>query len=256
MNSLLRSRIFFAVFASLAVASFSQANPKPTFSSDIAPILFAHCSSCHRPGEAAPFPLTTFEETTKRAKLIEKVIKTGYMPPWQPVKGHGEFLHDPSLTQAQIQTISAWVASGTPHGDPAKTPPFPDFPSGWQLGQPDLVVSMDEAFEIPADGPDIYRNFVLPLDLPEDKWVRAVEIRPTARTVLHHTLFFLDDSGTARELDAQDPGPGFRKMGFPRSGSLGGWAVGGAPKFFAFRFGHAFATRGRSGDFKSFPSLG
>ena len=107
-------------------------------------------------------------------------------------------------------------------------PAIPEFPSGWKHGEPDLVLEMEEAFEIPADGPDIYRNFVLPVDLPEDTWITAIEVRPSARSVVHHVLFFHDASGTARRLDAADPVPGFQGMGL-RMGRLGGWAVGGSP---------------------------
>ena len=91
---------------------------------------------------------------------------------------------------------------------------------------------MTEPYTVPADGPDIYRNFVIPLNLSEDKWVRAIEFRPGVRTVVHHSLFFVDDTGSARKADAADPGPGFRRMSLAlrRSGGLGGWAVGGSPR--------------------------
>lgn len=103
-------------------------------------------------------------------------------------------------------------------------------PGRWQLGEPDLVVSMKVAYQVPADGADIYRNFVIPLNLPEDKWVKAIELRPSARSVLHHSLYFLDDSGTARKLDGRDGKAGFSGMAFRRSGSLGGYVPGVMPK--------------------------
>jgi hypothetical protein len=114
-------------------------------------------------------------------------------------------------------------------GNPAKTPKLPTYPGGWSLGEPDMVVSMTEGFTVPADGPDIYRNFVIPLDLPEDKWVTGIEIRPSARQVVHHCLYYLDDTGQARKSDGQDGKPGF-KRDFRYSGRLGGWAVGGTPR--------------------------
>src|SRR5262249_22205228 len=123
-----------------------------------------------------------------------------------------------------------WSETAMAEGDPAKLPKLPEFPEGWQLGKPDLVVRMDRSFAVPADGPDVYRNFVLPLNLPEDKWVTAVEVRPSARKVVHHVLFFLERSGTARKLDGQDGQTGFRGMGFRRTGGLGGWAVGATPR--------------------------
>ena len=117
-------------------------------------------------------------------------------------------------------------------GDPSKLPALPKFTEGWQLGVPDLVVSMEKGYTLYADGPDIYRNFVIPLNLDEDKWIQAIEFRPGKRSVVHHSLFYYDTSGQAREQDAADPIPGYKSMGgAQREGSsIGGWAVGGIPK--------------------------
>ena len=208
----------------------SEKPAKVTFNEHIAPIVFQSCTECHRPGEPAPFTLATYKDVRKRAKMIRKVTKSRFMPPWHPVPGHGDFADSPRLTEKQIALIDQWVESGMEEGPKDKLPKPPKFTKGWRLGKPDLVVSMDEAFEVPADGPDIYRNFALKLDLDEDKWVTAVEMRPAARSVVHHVLFFLDDSGTARRRDGSDGRPGFKGMGFQISGSLGGWAVGGTPR--------------------------
>ncbi len=148
------------------------------------------------------------------------------------------------LTEEQIGDIGQWVDDGMPEGDRAKLPPLPEFTAGWHLGKPDLIVTMPKAFAIPASGPDIYRNFVVPTNLPEDKWVRAVEFHPGTRTVVHHTLFSYDSTGSLRKKDGADGQPGFGGMGagaprggagsakpgaMPTSGSLGGWAVGATP---------------------------
>jgi hypothetical protein len=202
----------------------------PTFSRDVAPIIWQHCSACHRPGEAAPFPLTNYEEVQKRARLIRDVTEDHTMPPWHAKPGSGEFRNARILSAEEIRTFADWVEAGAPEGDPAETPPFPDFPDGWQLGEPDLVLTMDAPFEVRADGRDIYRYFVLPLALPEDKWVTAIEVRPSARDVVHHILFILDNRGEARKLDARDQEAGFRGRGFESTGELGGWAVGTAPQ--------------------------
>lgn len=215
--------------AAPSVAAVSEA---PTFAKDVAPILFDNCVSCHRPNEVAPFTLTTYDDARKRAKTIAKVTEDRFMPPWKAVEGHGEFVGARRLKEDQIKTLRAWADAGAPEGDAKLTPPLPKFPEGWQLGEPDLIVSMPETFTIPAEGRDVYRCFVLPLNVDEDKYVQAVEFRPGNRKVVHHALFFLDTTGTARELDAKESGPGYTRMGGPGflpTGALGGWAPGYMP---------------------------
>lgn len=201
-----------------------------TYHRDIAPIVYQHCTSCHREGESAPFPLTNYEEVSRKALTINRVVNDRYMPPWHANTEVTKFLDVRRLEAEQITLIDRWVAAGKPEGDPAEAPAFPSFTKGWQLGEPDLVVKMAAPYEVPADGPDIYRNFVLPLDLPEDKWVKAIELRPSARSVVHHSLYFLDDSGTARKLDGKDGKPGFSGMSFRQSGALGGYVPGVSPR--------------------------
>jgi mono/diheme cytochrome c family protein len=215
------------LFASLAA---NDAHAQPTYSEHIAPILHQNCASCHRPGEAAPFSLLTFDDARRRAKTINRVVGERFMPPWKPVPGHGDFQGERRLSEEQIALIDAWVTAGAPEGDPSLAPEPPEFVVGWQLGEPDLVLEMEEAAEIPAEGRDIYRYFALPMNLKEDKWVRAIEVRPSARSVVHHALFFLDTSGRAVKMQNEDTkAPGFNGRGFNRGKSLGGWAVGGMP---------------------------
>ena len=220
------------VLAAPAAASTSEpaSDAAPTFAEDIAPIIFQNCSSCHRPGEAAPFPLLDYADVKKRGRMIQLVTQTRYMPPWKPEPGFGHFRDSRYLETEDVELIRRWVETGMEQGDPKKTPSLPEFEDGWQLGKPDLVVTMDAPYEVAPDGPDIYRNFVLPLPLEEDEWVTAVEVRPSARSVVHHVLFFLDDSGAARKYDERDPGPGFDGLVFDGTGNLGGWAVGGVPR--------------------------
>ena len=200
-----------------------------TFAEHIAPLLFDNCTSCHRPGQVAPFTLLNYADARKHAKTMLRVMEDQYMPPWQPEPGHGELRNGRRLNEAHIALFSNWVMAGTPEGDAKKTPALPKFPEGWQLGKPDLEVTMDRAFNVPADGPDIYQNFVIPLNLTEDKWVNAVEFRATAPVVMHHVLYFLDDSGRARAKAPTEGQPGFPGMAFRPTGMLGGWAVGGTP---------------------------
>jgi hypothetical protein len=205
----------------------------PTFSKDVAPILYSNCVSCHRTGEVAPFTLTSYEDAHKRAKTIAKVTEQRFMPPWKAEKGHGEFLGERRLTDDQIKTLRVWADGGAPEGDPKETPALPKFAEGWQLGQPDMIVEMPETYTLRAEGRDVYRCFVLPLNLKEDQYVEAVEFRPGNRKVVHHALFFLDTTGKARELDADDEGVGYSMMGgvgFVPTGGLGGWAPGYTPR--------------------------
>lgn len=235
--SLLNRLITLALFApTVAPIAALAGNVKSlpdnvTFSEHVAPILFQNCSRCHRPGEAAPFSLLNYQDARKRAKQIVEATETRFMPPWHAEHGYIEYSNERRLTDEQIAILGAWKQQGLKEGDPKKTPELPKFTDGWQLGKPDIVLTMPEPFEVAAEGRDIYWNFVLPLNLPTDKWVRAIEFRPKARSVVHHSLYYLDTSGDARKFDARDPKPGYN--GMARSNrqfqSLGGWAVGGEP---------------------------
>jgi hypothetical protein len=228
------------VAASLLV--YPQQTRPVTFSEAIAPIVYDNCVTCHRPGEAAPFALISYEDVRKRGQLIAAVTKSRYMPPWHAEHGFGEFKTERRLTDEQIALIGRWVNGGMPQGDPAKMPKLPQFTEGWHLGKPDLILEMPVAFDVPPDGPDIYRNFVVPTNLTSDRWVRAVEFRPSARRVVHHVLYGYDASGSVRKLDGQDGKPGYTaSMGgnftnTANSASLGGWAVGNMPEFFPEEF--------------------
>ena len=191
-----------------------------TFSEHVAPIIFANCTSCHRPGEAAPFPLTSFAETRPMARRIAAVTEARIMPPWKAAPTDYAFGNARGLSDAQIAVLQRWVADGMLEGDRSKLPALPKFTEGWQLGQPSLVVKMPEPFEVPATGPDVYRSFVVPLNLDKDTWVKAVDFRPSATSVVHHSLFFLDATGSARERDERDPLPGF-------AGGMGGGRIQG-----------------------------
>jgi hypothetical protein len=205
---------------------------KVTYAEQIAPLVYGHCSMCHRPGTAAPFSLLSYNDVRKHARTMLRAMSTHFMPPWQPAPGWGEFVGARSLSDEQIGLFKSWVDNGMPEGDPQKTPKAPEFSGGWQMGKPDQVFTMDKDFVVPADGPDIYQNFVIPLNLKENKWVTGIEFQASSPAVVHHVLYFLDNSGRGRKLQAKHsaPGkPGFPGMGFAPTGSLGGWAVGDIP---------------------------
>lgn len=224
--------------AVLLIPTLAAADELPdtvTFAEHVAPIVFGNCADCHRPGQVAPFSLLSYADTKSHAKTALREMKRHNMPPWQPAAGHGEFQGERRLTDTQIALFEKWVKGGMAEGDAAKMPPAPKFADGWRLGKPDLIVTMPRPFDVPAGGPDIYQNFVLPLDLPEDRWVTAVDFQSSAPTVVHHVLYFLDDGGRGRAAEKKagdgkkDAPPGFPGMGFRPSGSLGGWAVGARP---------------------------
>jgi tetratricopeptide (TPR) repeat protein len=205
-----------------------------TFNRHVAPILHAHCAACHRPGESAPFSLLTYDDARQRARLIATVTAARVMPPWQPAGDAGTFAGERRLTPDQIDTLRQWADSGAVEGDPSDRRQPPAFRTDWQLGTPDLVVAMSEPFVVPADGADVFRNFVLPLPLSERRHVRAVEFRPGNARVLHHARLLLDDTGEIRHRDATEPGPGFGGMDAPGArfpdGHFLGWAPGRMPR--------------------------
>lgn len=189
-----------------------------TFNEHVAPIVFANCTSCHRPGEAAPFPLTTFSETRPMARRIAAVTEARIMPPWKATPTDYPFGNARGLTDQQIAVLQRWVADGMLEGDRSKLPTLPKFTEGWQLGQPSLVVTMPDAFEVPATGPDVYRSFVVPLNLETDTWGIQGRVGRAGR------------AGPSTALRAGGAGPdndAIQQIGRAAGGGLGGWALGG-----------------------------
>jgi hypothetical protein len=226
-------RILLALtLAALVTGSGAVSCAAVTFNHDIAPVIYRNCTYCHRPGEAAPFSLLCYRDAEKKGKTIAKVTSAHIMPPWKAEAASYAYRDERRLTDEQIALIQTWVKEGMPEGDPAEKPEPPKFASGWQLGEPDLVVEMPSAYHVPADGPDIYRNIAVATGLAEDKWMTAIDMRPSARAVVHHVLYFADPSGHSHERQqGQEPGFGGMRAG-NATVHLGGWAVGGQPAFF------------------------
>jgi hypothetical protein len=216
-----------AALVLLATLGATQEAKPLTFTKDVAPVVFAHCSGCHRGGEVAPFVLMEYEDVRKRAKQIVETVEARRMPPWKPVEGHGDFVGERRLKPAEIGTLKKWVEEGAVEGDPKDLPAPPKFADRWAHGEPDLVVQMPEAAKVPAEGRDIYRAFAIPLNLTEDKYIRAVQYRASNPKVVHHSLIFLDRTGEARKRDEADPEPGFKGQGLSFGDTIGGWTPGG-----------------------------
>ena len=175
----------------LAVTSAWAAPATPTFSKNVASILYSHCVECHRPGEAAPMAFTSYAEVRPWAKAIKEAVLTHAMPPWLADPHFGSFRNDRRLSEEAIRTIVAWVDAGAPEGNAKETPPLPRFETGWRIGKPDAVFDMGTDFEVPADGVVAYKYFTVPTNFTEDRWVEAAEIRPGQRSTVHHVLAFI-----------------------------------------------------------------
>jgi tetratricopeptide (TPR) repeat protein len=215
-----------------------------TFSRNVAPIIFDRCVMCHHEGGSAPFSLDSYAAVRQHAKQIALVTKSRFMPPWKAEPGYGgDFVGQHPLTADEIATIERWVDQGAVEGDRRDLPSPPRWTEGWQLGQPDLVVTLSEAYTLPPGGTDVFRIFVIPLPLDAARYVTGVEFRPGNARVVHHANIRIDRTPTSRQLDEQDPAPGYDGL-MPRTaeypdGHFLGWTPGQIapllPKHLAWR---------------------
>ena len=199
--------------------------PIPTFTKDVAPILYKNCTGCHRPGEIGPMSLLTYEDARPRAKDIRDKVADGVMPPWHAEKSHGTFANDRSLSEEDKATLLRWANNGAPKGDDKDLPPVPKYVDGWTLGQPDAVIQMPVDYKVPADGFVEYEYFEIPTNFTEDKWIQGIEVRPGARAVVHHVIV------TARPAQPERRPGGFtfaKGMDIPQ-GQTGSEAAAGKP---------------------------
>ena len=200
-----------------------------TYSEHIAPIIYENCTSCHREGEIGPFPLTNYDEVASWRGMVKFVTEIKYMPPWKPDPSYSHFVGENVLTDAEIELIANWVDAGAPQGDPALEPALPTFPSGSQLGEPDLVLEMAETYTIEGNNEDDYRVFVLPTELIEDKEIAAVEFRPGNTKAVHHVLLAYETAGAGRAKDAESEAFGYESFGdwgVPVEGTFTGYTPG------------------------------
>lgn len=205
----------------------------PTFHRDVAPILHRVCADCHRDGGAGPFPLIELDDVRDHATQIVDVTSRGLMPPWLPEAGLVRYVGERRLSDDERDVLRRWVEAGRPEGDATDAQPPPVFAKEWRLGEPDLVLTASESFTLPAEGRDVYRNFVIRVPPKADGWMQSVEIQPGNPKVVHHAVMRVDTTGTAARRDAEDPAPGFDGMDYAGAqlpdGRFLGWTPGKAP---------------------------
>lgn len=176
-----------------------------TFTRDVAPILYANCTECHRPSMSAPMSLMTYDEVRPWARAIKQRVVAREMPPWSSDAPHGAFKNDPRLAQKDIDTIAAWVDAGAPKGSDKDLPAAPVYTDGWSIGTPDAVFTMTEPYQVPADGTIPYQYIRVPTNLTEDRWIQAIEFRPGDRRVVHHIIASAQPAGL-NPRDERNPG--------------------------------------------------
>src|SRR5688500_11532568 len=172
-------------------AEAQNAASAPTFTRDVAPIFFENCTTCHRPGEIAPMSLMTYKDARPWARSIGNAVKSGVMPPWHADPAIGHFSNARRLTDEQKATIARWVEAGAPEGEPQHLPAAPTYATGWEIGQPDAVLEMQEDYPLPASGEIPYVYFEVPANYDEDRWVKAFEVRPGNPAAVHHVIVYL-----------------------------------------------------------------
>ncbi|MDE2125374.1 MAG: redoxin domain-containing protein [Armatimonadetes bacterium] len=204
--------IFHPAAASAAErAALARGGAIPTYSGQVAQILDDKCALCHRPGESAPFSLTDYVEARTWAQQIKSYTQQDVMPPWKPTPGWGVFRDARGLTDRQKAILARWADSGAPLGSASAVPPLPHYPSptAWTLGVPSVVLKPSAPYHLAADGKDVYRNFVLPMQFPHDVYLSGVAFQPQNRAVVHHILLYVDPSGAAVQLDGHGRQPGY-----------------------------------------------
>ena len=187
--------MFFRITAgSIVLSTLLVAAParEVTYATDVAPILYQHCTGCHHPNDIAPMSLMSYTEARPWAASIREAVVSRVMPPWGANPHYGKFSNDLRLSDAEIETIRLWTTQGAKQGDPAKTPAAPKYTDGWKIGTPDAIIDIGETQTVSSGGPDEYLYFTVPTHFTEDRWVQAAELRPGNRRVVHHAHVWVE----------------------------------------------------------------
>jgi Copper type II ascorbate-dependent monooxygenase, N-terminal domain/Copper type II ascorbate-dependent monooxygenase, C-terminal domain len=212
----------------------------PVWSTDVAPILYNHCTACHHDNGIAPFSLLTYSEAVANSAAMSAAVSIRKMPPWEPDPSYSHFAHERILTQSDINAIVNWAGGGTPQGDASLAPPVPTYSThGMISGTPDLVVKIPTYTSTAATG-DVYQCFVIPSGLLTDKYITSFEAVPGNPACVHHVLVYADTTGICAHLDSASPGPGYPDFGGVGSSSatmLGVWVPGSSPMSYPNGFG-------------------
>jgi hypothetical protein len=219
--------------AGLSFASVAQpfrAAGTVTYTKEIAPLVQDRCAMCHHAGGSAPFSLTTYAETKRHAAQIAEVTRRRFMPPWKADPTDGPFVGQHPLSDSEIELLQDWTKAGAPEGNPHDAPPPRRWAEGWQLGTPDLVITLPRPYTLPPDGTDLFRIFAIPIPTDRLRFVRGLEFRPGNPKVVHHANIRVDPTAASRRLDEADPAPGYdgviaRSAGYP-DGHFLGWTPG------------------------------
>ena len=184
--------------ASRSVRSVEPVARRVTYARDIAPLVVDRCGMCHHPGGSAPFSLLTYADVKRRAPQIADVTRKRFMPPWKADPADGPFVGQHPLSSTDIQLIQQWVDEGAEEGDSRDMPASRTWTEGWQLGKPDLVVTLPQAYTLPAEGTDVFHIFVLPMLVDGTRFVRGLEFRPGNARVVHHANIRIDRTAASR----------------------------------------------------------
>ena len=229
MKGIILSPLIFA----LCISKVSSQSASPTWSADVACIVYSHCASCHNPNGIAPFSLSSYADAYTYRYAIQGAVMSGHMPPWPPDASYRSLAHERILTSEEKALIEAWVNEGAPQGNPDEEPEAPVFESPAEISSPNWTGTIPN-YTVPAINGDLYRCFVIPTNTTVDQFITAFEILPGNRDIVHHVLVYQDDTGQALQLDAADPAPGYSSFGGVGVNSvdlIGGWVPGASAKF-------------------------